>query len=57
MGQGQLILRLLKLFIDFLLFIISLQEFVILMKRRTADTDGTDDIEAAFKVFDTNNDG
>ena len=27
------------------------------MKRRTADTDGTDDIEAAFKVFDTNNDG
>ena len=57
MGQGQWILRLLKLFIDFLLFIISLQEFVILMKRRTADTDGTDDIEAAFKVFDTNNDG
>ena len=57
MGQGQLILRLLKLFIDFLLFIILLQEFVILMKRRTADTDGTDDIEAAFKVFDTNNDG
>ena len=57
MDQGQLILRLLKLFIDFLLFIISLQEFVILMKRRTADTDGTDDIEAAFKVFDTNNDG
>ena len=30
---------------------------MILMKRRTADTDGTDDIEAAFKVFDTKNDG
>ena len=57
MGQGRWILRCSKLFIDFLLFIILLQEFVILMKRRTADTDGTDDIEAAFKVFDTNNDG
>ena len=33
------------------------QEFVILMKKRTADDDGTDDIEAAFKVFDTKNDG
>ena len=27
------------------------------MKKRTADDDGTDDIEAAFKVFDTKNDG
>ena len=33
------------------------QEFVILMKKRTADSDGSDDIEAAFKVFDTKNDG
>ena len=30
---------------------------MILMKKRTADDDGTDDIEAAFKVFDTKNDG
>ena len=27
------------------------------MKKRTADSDGSDDIEAAFKVFDTKNDG
>ena len=34
-----------------------MKEFVILMKKRTADSDGSDDIEAAFKVFDTKNDG
>ena len=28
-----------------------------MMKKRTADSDGSDDIEAAFKVFDTKNDG
>jgi Ca2+-binding EF-hand superfamily protein len=35
------------------------QEFVILMKRKTADneTEGNDDIEEAFKVFDRNGDG
>ena len=27
------------------------------MKKRTSDSDGSDDIEAAFKVFDTKNDG
>ena len=36
---------------------VDFEEFVILMKRRTADSDGNDDIEAAFKVFDTKNDG
>lgn len=30
---------------------------MILMKRRTGDSDSTDDIDAAFKVFDTKNDG
>ena len=37
------------------------QEFVILMKRKTAAQDneeeGNDDIEEAFKVFDRNGDG
>ena len=36
---------------------VDFEEFVILMKRRTADSDGNDDIESAFKVFDTKNDG
>jgi len=36
---------------------VDFEEFVILMKRRTGDTDSTDDIDAAFKVFDTKNDG
>jgi len=36
---------------------VDFEEFVILMKKRTADSDGSDDIEAAFKVFDTKNDG
>ena len=36
---------------------VDFEEFVILMKRRTADSDGNDDIEAAFRVFDTNGDG
>ena len=33
------------------------QEFVILMKKKSADDELEDDIEEAFKVFDTNNDG
>ena len=33
------------------------QEFVILMKKKTADAEGNDDIEEAFRVFDTKNDG
>ena len=36
---------------------VDFEEFVILMKRRTADSDGNDDIEAAFRVFDTKGDG
>ncbi|XP_023320702.1 calmodulin isoform X2 [Eurytemora carolleeae] len=38
---------------------VDFEEFVILMKRKTADNeaDGHDDIEEAFKIFDRNNDG
>merc|ERR1711872_222994 len=38
---------------------VDFQEFVILMKRKTAENEdkGNDDIEEAFKVFDRNNDG
>ena len=30
---------------------------MILMKKKTADAEGNDDIEEAFQVFDTKNDG
>ena len=30
---------------------------MILMKKKTADAEGNDDIEEAFRVFDTKNDG
>ena len=30
---------------------------MILMKKKTDDDDGNDDIEEAFRVFDTKNDG
>ena len=33
------------------------QEFVILMKRKSADDELEDDIEEAFRVFDTKQDG
>lgn len=33
------------------------QEFVILMKKKSADDELEDDIEEAFRVFDTNHDG
>jgi len=37
---------------------VDFEEFVILMKKKTADNEaGYDDIEEAFKVFDRNNDG
>ena len=39
------------------LVISSSQEFVILMKRKSADDELGDDIEEAFRVFDTNQDG
>ena len=37
--------------------ILFFQEFVSLMKKKRADDEFNDDIEQAFKVFDTNNDG
>lgn len=58
MAQALLTLRWLgKIIIIFWNLLSIEQEFVILMKKRTADSDGSDDIEAAFKVFDTKNDG
>eukprot|EP00090_Calanus_glacialis_P004756 TRINITY_DN13570_c0_g1_i1.p1 TRINITY_DN13570_c0_g1~~TRINITY_DN13570_c0_g1_i1.p1 ORF type:complete len:151 (-),score=70.88 TRINITY_DN13570_c0_g1_i1:190-642(-) len=36
---------------------VDFEEFVILMKKKTADAEGNDDIEEAFRVFDTKNDG
>ena len=36
---------------------VDFEEFVILMKKKSADDELEDDIEEAFKVFDTNNDG
>ena len=57
MTLAQLTLRLYISSSIFETFNLVEQEFVILMKKRTADSDGSDDIEAAFKVFDTKNDG
>ena len=34
-----------------------LQEFVTLMQKKSAEDEHSDDIEEAFKVFDTKNDG
>ena len=34
-----------------------MQEFVALMHKKIADDEHNDDIEEAFKVFDTKNDG
>ena len=31
--------------------------FVILMKKKTEDAEGNDDIEEAFRIFDSKNDG
>merc|ERR1712173_405992 len=36
---------------------VDFEEFVILMKKKSADDEFDDDIEQAFKVFDTKNDG
>ena len=36
---------------------VDFEEFVILMKKKTAESDGNDEIEEAFRVFDTKNDG
>merc|ERR1712024_231414 len=36
---------------------VDFKEFVILMKKKSADDEFDDDIEQAFKVFDTKNDG
>merc|ERR1712071_88932 len=36
---------------------VDYEEFVILMRRKTADDEGNDDIEEAFRVFDTKNGG
>ena len=36
---------------------IILQEFVALMQKKSAEDEHNDDIEEAFKVFDTKNDG
>merc|ERR1719318_2434948 len=36
---------------------ITCEEFVILMKKKTEDAEGNDDIEEAFRIFDSNNDG
>ena len=36
---------------------VDFQEFVILMKKKRLDDEGNDDIEEAFRVFDTKNDG
>ena len=36
---------------------VDYEEFVILMRRKTADDEGNDDIEEAFRVFDTKDDG
>ena len=34
-----------------------LARFVILMKKKTEDAEGNDDIEEAFRIFDSKNDG
>ena len=36
---------------------VDFEEFVTLMQKKTADDEFNDDIEEAFKVFDTKNDG
>ena len=56
-GSGTVDFEVVNILIILLNLLSIEQEFVILMKKRTADSDGSDDIEAAFKVFDTKNDG
>ena len=34
-----------------------MNRFVILMKKKTEDAEGNDDIEEAFRIFDSKNDG
>ena len=36
---------------------IDMTRFVILMKKKTEDAEGNDDIEEAFRIFDSKNDG
>ena len=36
---------------------VDFEEFVILMKKKTEDAEGNDDIEEAFRIFDSKNDG
>ena len=36
---------------------VDFEEFVILMKKKTAEVEENDDLEEAYKVFDPNNDG
>ena len=35
----------------------DMTRFVILMKKKTEDAEGNDDIEEAFRIFDSKNDG